>query len=457
LAGETGGTIAPLRSLVLAGGGMRVAYQAGVVAALHEAGLRFSHVDGTSGGTLNTSMVLCGIPPAEACERWRSLPPRYFSAPYRWSRYMTSAHWPALSSGQGLVDKVFPHLGISAGGVRSSEGLAGTYNVANFSTKRVEVVPHPEMSEDLLVAAVSLPMLMPAVERAAGAYTDAVWLRDSNVPEAVRRGAQEVWLVWCIGNTPRYQDGLFRQYVQMIELTANGTLFADLAALAAGPDTAMRLHVIKPRSPIPLDPDYFLGRVDGAALVDMGYQDAWRYLDKPAPLVAPWDTGVTAMDLPVPTAVAPLRLSGRWSGASPGRGGEGGGGAGTEGFRVHFRLEKPFAAGTYRVFGDVVVPGRSARAWAIEGTGGPGLEMALRVRLGAGTGRLYLRPGRDGVHARLTEGPGEEPAGSGLLELGPRQALLTLGGAHASNAVGAGSALRARREIAAIIGRATNW
>ncbi len=34
------------RSLVLAGGGMRVAYQAGVLAALERAGLRFHHVDG---------------------------------------------------------------------------------------------------------------------------------------------------------------------------------------------------------------------------------------------------------------------------------------------------------------------------------------------------------------------------------------------------------------------------
>lgn len=37
------------RALILPGGGMRVAYQAGAVQALHEAGLRFSHADGTSG------------------------------------------------------------------------------------------------------------------------------------------------------------------------------------------------------------------------------------------------------------------------------------------------------------------------------------------------------------------------------------------------------------------------
>lgn len=41
------------RALVLAGGGMRVAYQAGAVKALIDEGLRFSHADGASGGTIN--------------------------------------------------------------------------------------------------------------------------------------------------------------------------------------------------------------------------------------------------------------------------------------------------------------------------------------------------------------------------------------------------------------------
>jgi hypothetical protein len=40
----------------------------------------------------------------------------------------------------------------------------------------------------------------------------------------------------------------------------------------------VRLHVVRPERPIPLDPDYFLGRIDGATLVALGYRDAWRYL-----------------------------------------------------------------------------------------------------------------------------------------------------------------------------------
>ena len=51
----------PRRSLLLAGGGIRVAYQAGVLVALEEAGLRFHHADGTSGGTFNLAMLLSGV------------------------------------------------------------------------------------------------------------------------------------------------------------------------------------------------------------------------------------------------------------------------------------------------------------------------------------------------------------------------------------------------------------
>ena len=53
------------RSLILAGGGMRVAYQTGVLMALEESGIKFSHVDGTSGGIFNTGMLASGLEPGE--------------------------------------------------------------------------------------------------------------------------------------------------------------------------------------------------------------------------------------------------------------------------------------------------------------------------------------------------------------------------------------------------------
>jgi len=63
-------------------------------------------------------------------------------------------------------------------------------------------------------------------------YLDSVWIKDANPTEAARRGCEEMWLVWCIGNTGVYRSGAFNQYVHMIELSANGGLFEELEHLA---------------------------------------------------------------------------------------------------------------------------------------------------------------------------------------------------------------------------------
>ena len=68
----------PRRALVLAGGGIRVAWQAGVVQALDEAGLTFVHGDGTSGGIFTLGMLMSGVRPNELGRRWRTLRVRRF-------------------------------------------------------------------------------------------------------------------------------------------------------------------------------------------------------------------------------------------------------------------------------------------------------------------------------------------------------------------------------------------
>ena len=97
----------------------------------------------------------------------------------------------------------------------------------------------------------------------------------------------------------------------MIEMAATGSLLADLAALAADPvGRQLTLHVIKPTTPLPLDPVYFFGRIDAATLIDLGYQDGVRYLRNPRPLAAPWPTDVTRMGTPAPAVAARLVLDG---------------------------------------------------------------------------------------------------------------------------------------------------
>src|SRR5437660_7982665 len=65
------------RSLILAGGGLKVAFQAGVLQVwLDEAGLAFDHVDGASGGTFNLAMMCQGMSGLKIADNWRNLNPR---------------------------------------------------------------------------------------------------------------------------------------------------------------------------------------------------------------------------------------------------------------------------------------------------------------------------------------------------------------------------------------------
>jgi predicted acylesterase/phospholipase RssA len=279
-------------SLILAGGGMRVAYQAGVVRGLSEAGLRFEHGDGTSGGTINLAMMLSGIEPNDMCERWRTLDVKAFGSPMPVAEYLKGPNLMALGDADGITGTVFPHLGIDVQRIRAATHMEGTFNVCNFTRKTCEVIPHTDIDLDLLVAGISLPIFMPPVSTRGALWTDAVWIKDANLGEAVRRGATELWLVWCIGNTPTYYPGAFHQYVHMIELSANGALFEELAHIrernarvaagngSASPAQRVVLHVIKPQYALPLDPDFYFNRIDARTLVDFGYTDAIRYLER---------------------------------------------------------------------------------------------------------------------------------------------------------------------------------
>lgn len=300
----------PRRALILAGGGMRVAWQAGVLRALAEEGLTFAHGDGTSGGIMNLAMLLSGLSPVEMCDRWRTLDPRHFSSFLPLEQYLHGPQLKALGDARGVTEKVFPHLGIDVAKINASTGMEGTFNVCNYSRKTNEAIPHQRVDLDLLVACMSLPIFMPAVHKDGAWYTDSVWIKDANLIEAVRRGADELWLIWCIGNTDEYRFGAFNQYVHMIELAANGSLFEEFERIQEvnerrargetlyGHTRPVRLHVIRPDYPLPLDPDYFLGRIDGPTLVDLGYADAKRYLAHCSPDGLPFTPDATKMKNP---------------------------------------------------------------------------------------------------------------------------------------------------------------
>ena len=471
------------RALVLAGGGMRVAYQAGAVKALFDEGLRFSHADGASGGTMNLAALLSGLTPDELCSRWRSLPVKGFAALRPAAEYLRAANMSALGSADGLVDTIYPALGVSIERIRAAEGIDASFTLCRFDDKTVVPLAHRQLDMARLVAAVSLPIFLPAVQADGYTWTDAVWIKDANLLSCVERGANELWLVWCIGNTPVYRAGAFNQYVHMIEMSALGGLNAELAAIAdinrrigagetvLGHSRPIVVHVVKPELPLPLDPDFFRGRIDAATLIDMGYRDARRALRVPTP--AGLDAGATAMREPGVGLAFRETMAGRFSlGATEPRAGaaaQGGAGLALHA-TIHIDDMAAFAADPRHLAGltghidfapfGLAIPAESGVFGLFSPSDDPALsymiyEVGFRhagqawylagkkhVRLGAPwtlwgqTTTLYttLHQGED---------DGGPVAGAGVLRLGVPQLLRLLGTVHARNAPDTRAGLRA--------------
>ena len=127
--------------------------------------------------------------------------------------------------------------------------------------------------------------------------------------EAVRRGCDELWAAWYIGNTSRWGRGVLEQYVHMIKMSATAALVWELDRItelntrrAAGESVlgstrSVRVHVVRPALPLPLDPDFVTGRIDAETLVAQGYRDAYAYLATAPPDGVPLDASATATTL----------------------------------------------------------------------------------------------------------------------------------------------------------------
>ena len=281
------------------------------------------------------------------------------------------------------------------------------------------------------------------------------------------RGSDDIWLVWCIGNTGTYHNGLFRQYVHMIEMAANGSLLRDLGHVAEHwPNRPVRLHVIKPQYPLPLDPAYFAGQIDAATLIALGYADARRYLDSPAPLSAPWQPGVTQMREPPAGAAARLVLAGRFTRTSPAPGSVPGSvPAGRDGGGIELRLQLQ-ARGLdgdggpreLTVAGDVTVPGMRPHTPIERGTAvldpGAGLTLRLNWRDAAGSRTLLAVPAAGGLAVSVSADGDGALIGTGTIAVTWRQLARTLASVHATDAGSAAQAARHAADLAMALLRA---
>lgn len=209
------------RSLIMAGGGLKVAFQSGVLQVwLDEAGLRFDHADGASGGCLNLAMYCQGMTGRQIADNWRAVVP-IEGISFNWAQYERLFFSRSVFTLDNYRKKVFPKWGLDWPTIRASARMA-TFNVYNFSKHRLEIMEPFTMDEDRLCACVSLPMWFPPVTFNGDTYIDAVYNTDANMEEAIRRGADELWVIWTVSERGTWADGFVNNYFQIIEAAANG-------------------------------------------------------------------------------------------------------------------------------------------------------------------------------------------------------------------------------------------
>ena len=237
------------RSLILAGGGIKVSFQAGALQVwLDEAGLTFDHVDAASGGVFNLAMMCQGMSGRQIADNWRNLNPKA-GISFNPANFLNLLYAESLFTLDNYRKHVFTDWGLDWNKIRSTN-LNGTFNVINFSDKTLEVIPPKDMSEDLLCACVSLPMWFPPVKINGKTYIDSVYLTDANIEEAIRQGADELWVIWTVSEKDEWHPGFVANYFQIIETTADGHYKAMLkriadnnAAIAAGNGGEFGRHI----------------------------------------------------------------------------------------------------------------------------------------------------------------------------------------------------------------------
>lgn len=199
------------RALILAGGGLKVAFQAGVLQVwLDEAGIDFDLADGASGGVFNLAMWCTGKSGTEIADAWRQTRPLDFV-------YLNPRPWIALSALERFRRKVLPTWGIDWSRIQRPDA---TFNVYNFSAHKLQTRRPEEMNDDWLLACVSLPIWFPPVRIDGETYIDSVFATDANLEAGIKAGANELWIIWTVSTKGRWRNNPLSQYFQIVENAA---------------------------------------------------------------------------------------------------------------------------------------------------------------------------------------------------------------------------------------------
>lgn len=222
----------PKRSLMLAGGGVKVSFQAGVLQVwLDEAGLEFDRGDAVSAACFNLAMWVQGMSGTEIADNWRNTDP-LSEIDVNAANLARLLYAPSILDFSPLREKIFPAWKLDWSKIRSSSREA-TFNVYNFSKHELRPVHPADMTEDLLVATASLPMWFPPVKIAGDTYIDAIFNVGTNIDEAIRSGADELWIIWTTSQRGEWFDGFVGNFFGIFEATVVGGYKNALARIAA--------------------------------------------------------------------------------------------------------------------------------------------------------------------------------------------------------------------------------
>jgi NTE family protein len=276
--------------LVLAGGSVKGAFQAGVIKALFEKGYQPDAIYGVSAGSLNAAYVVnqlgqqvnAGMPlsyPQAAQDLWdfwerRITRPECLSKPFN----IFQLGWTALTKKfKGLVDTsplrdllsdVLQDRNLHA----SPVGLkVGAVNIMEGVMHYVD--PSFENFQEYLMASSAVPILMPVVKidgQKQKSYLDG-GLRDvAPLQKAIQDGATEVVVIAC--HTEMIEGGdfdsgdLLALVDRVMDIAVNEILNADLKMTRS----EVKLQIIRPLQPLSIDIQRFT-KMDIRRMLEMGY------------------------------------------------------------------------------------------------------------------------------------------------------------------------------------------
>jgi len=216
------------RALILAGGGQKVAFQAGVLQVwMDEAHIRFHLADGASGGVLNLVQWCNGSSGTQIADGWRELQPLR-SVDVNWPELWRGPYAQSLFRLDRFHTNVLDHWAIRWKHVRQQTKRPATFNLYDFSRQRLEVVRNRDISAKRIIAGISLPHWFPPVEIKQHTYIDAVYALDANLEQAIADGADELWIIWTVSRRGIWRRGSIADYFQSIEAASNSRYQAML-------------------------------------------------------------------------------------------------------------------------------------------------------------------------------------------------------------------------------------